>query len=436
MLPPRPLESWRRPISVVRTWTATGIAPPHDCDDTNPGCRLDCTDADGDGFCPPHDCDDSNPHWVDTDSDGVPDACDNCPVDFNPDQLESEGFEPDLVITDRVVSPRSVAGADVDGDGDLDVLSASLLDEKVAWYEKLDGDEIFGSQNVIATDGQAKLICSADVNGDGSVDAIVALQFPTSSTEVINWYRISGGVSGTAVAEETHDILSMSAHDLDGDGDLDILVAVGAPGDGSVGWYENLAGSGLFSLRRPIGAGVRRAVAGDVDGDGDLDVVAAGRFGVRWFDNVDGTGGFSARSSLSSVEAGEPLIADLDGDGDADVAVVHTEQDEPYVVWDRLAWYENVDGAGTFGTRSDIDDLDLNGWADYKLDSEDVDRDGDNDLFCGASFGMSSGIAWYENSNNGAVSNAGTSLPSIPRTSSSSMWTVTGMPTCCPPPTY
>ena len=46
---------------------------------------------------------------------------------------------------------QSVFAADVDGDGDLDVLSASLRDDKIAWYENMDGAGTFGAQQVIST---------------------------------------------------------------------------------------------------------------------------------------------------------------------------------------------------------------------------------------------------------------------------------------------
>jgi len=38
-------------------------------------------------------------------------------------------------ISTTANSATSVAAADVDGDGDTDVLSASALDNKIAWYE-------------------------------------------------------------------------------------------------------------------------------------------------------------------------------------------------------------------------------------------------------------------------------------------------------------
>ena len=67
-------------------------------------------------------------------------------------------FGPQRVITTAVNVCRSVYAADLDEDGDLDLLSASLLDDKIAWYENTDGAGSFGPQQVITTaaDGAAR----------------------------------------------------------------------------------------------------------------------------------------------------------------------------------------------------------------------------------------------------------------------------------------
>ena len=55
----------------------------------------------------------------------------------------------DHTISTSAVGAYSVHAADVDGDGDMDVLSASGSDDKIAWYEN-DGSESF-TEHVIST---------------------------------------------------------------------------------------------------------------------------------------------------------------------------------------------------------------------------------------------------------------------------------------------
>ena len=50
-------------------------------------------------------------------------------------------------ITTSADGARSVYAVDVDGDGDMDVLSASAVDDKIAWYEN-DGSESFTAHTI------------------------------------------------------------------------------------------------------------------------------------------------------------------------------------------------------------------------------------------------------------------------------------------------
>ena len=59
-------------------------------------------------------------------------------------------FGTQQIITANAIGAKSVYAADLDGDGDMDVLSSSEVDEKVAWYKNLDGLGNFGSQQVIS----------------------------------------------------------------------------------------------------------------------------------------------------------------------------------------------------------------------------------------------------------------------------------------------
>ena len=83
---------------------------------------------------------------------------------------------------------RSVYAADLDNDGDVDILSASLDYDKIAWYEN-DGNGNFGSQKTITTnaDGAASLY-AADLDNDGDMDALSASKYD----DKIAWYENDG----------------------------------------------------------------------------------------------------------------------------------------------------------------------------------------------------------------------------------------------------
>ena len=64
-------------------------------------------------------------------------------------------------ITTAADGPHSVTTADVDGDGDLDVLSASENDNTLAWYEN-DGNENFTLHEISTADNAAESVDAAD----------------------------------------------------------------------------------------------------------------------------------------------------------------------------------------------------------------------------------------------------------------------------------
>ena len=60
-------------------------------------------------------------------------------------QAQPNLFGPQNIITNSLEGAISIHASDLDGDGDQDVISASVYDDKVAWYEN-DGNGIFGEQ--------------------------------------------------------------------------------------------------------------------------------------------------------------------------------------------------------------------------------------------------------------------------------------------------
>ena len=97
---------------------------------------------------------------------------------------------PQLISTSADVA-RSVFAADLDGDGDVDVLSASWNDDKIAWYENTDGLGDFGPERIISTSADgAYSVFAADLDGDGDVDVLSASLFD----DKIAWYENIDGL--------------------------------------------------------------------------------------------------------------------------------------------------------------------------------------------------------------------------------------------------
>jgi hypothetical protein len=90
------------------------------------------------------------------------------------------------LITAEANGPFSIHAADLDGDGDLDVLSASSRDGTIAWYENADGLGQFGPRQVITRQTfSARLVFAADVDGDGDVDLLAA----SDLDDKVVWYE-------------------------------------------------------------------------------------------------------------------------------------------------------------------------------------------------------------------------------------------------------
>jgi len=228
------------------------------------------------------------------------------------------------IISTSANNARSVYAADLDGDGDLDVLSASIDDDKIAWYENLNGTRDFSDEKIITLSAAGAVdVFAADIDGDGDQDVLSASGFD----DTIAWYENggAGAFSSAQIVSSTADFAeNVHAADIDGDGDLDVLSS--SFGDDTIAWYENADGDGSFSTARIINASANEAInvfAADLDGDGDQDVISAS-FGddtIAWYENTDGSGTFSAPKVISTTadEAFEVYAEDLDGDGDPDV---------------------------------------------------------------------------------------------------------------------
>ena len=68
------------------------------------------------------------------------------------------------------VAAQSVVAADLDGDGWLDLASATYIDNTIAWYRNLDGQGSFSERQVVTSAASAAYgVAAADLDGDGCI---------------------------------------------------------------------------------------------------------------------------------------------------------------------------------------------------------------------------------------------------------------------------
>ena len=299
-------------------------------------------------------------------------------------------FGPRLVVSASVSQARAVVAADFGSDGRMDLASVSQQDSKIAWYENTNGAGAFGAEQVLSPSARgARAVVAADINGDGDLDLAAALY----SGNGIAWYENEGaGYYGPqqVVTTDANGAYSVFAADLDRDGDMDLASA--SENDNKIAWYENLYGNGTFGPQRVVSAsagGARSVFAADIDNDGDMDLASAsvndGK--IAWYENTDGNGTFGSQQVVTTIAPGASSVfaADIDGDGDMDLASASVGDD-------KIAWYENLYGNGTFGPQRVVS---TSAAGARSVFAADIDGDGDLDLASASR--EDDKIAWYEN---------------------------------------
>jgi len=216
---------------------------------------------------------------------------------------------------------RGLAVLDLDEDSVPDLLANLRVDGGVHWL-KGNGDGTFGSPVDVAPSATAGGIVVGDLNQDGSEDLITR----TSGGFSVYLNDLAGGFESPVFYGTAGSVVDFELVDLNGDGHLDVFAAQYGPemkvflnvGNGAlIAWQAFSFEEFSFSI-----------TAADVDHDGDKDIVAAawvedsgpGLFEIlnngngEFFEHTQIGGGFGQQRY---VEAG-----DLDLDGDDDVVVL------------------------------------------------------------------------------------------------------------------
>ena len=241
--------------------------------------------------------------------------------------------------------------ADLDGDGDEDlyvtVLSGAYGNQLVNnfFYYKNTGSNSnpeysYITNNYFSTldifsNSSPELI---DIDNDGDLDLFIGNQYDLSATPWvgrIHFFRNTGSSSSPNYVEESTSLLNENMGqmltpefgDLDGDGDMDLLV-----GDfnGFIQYFENTSSNNnlTFLPIENVGnidlSGNSVPTLGDLDGDGDLDMLVGQLNGsLVFYRNVGNTSQYNFQMEpFDDIEVennSAPELLDVDGDDDLDL---------------------------------------------------------------------------------------------------------------------
>lgn len=275
------------------------------------------------------------------------------------------------------------AVADIDGDGDLDVLAQLQPSGQLHWLENLGDLRIMPAVGLQAEWLNGRIVAVEDMNGDGEIDvllrrAVFTGQGPVFELAIAYAVSFPNFAPIEVIATVTGVSSDFSIGDEDGDGDLDLLVVslvsngprtvavrndgvtftsrvvtpdiaqgsrqvfVEANGDALRDVVE--VGPGGAAVRLNLGGfafgaptvfqagdpGVRPVASFDVNGDGFEDVLAKGLVGPWHWAAADGSGGFSTFAALVGLDRGQGIDgADLNGDGLVDLVTYEPSNGNP-----------------------------------------------------------------------------------------------------------
>jgi FG-GAP-like repeat len=230
----------------------------------------------------------------------------------------------------------AVALADLDNDGDIDLIGGGLyssgsIDNGAVTIRRNNGNGTFGLAEIIMFTNpnyvsNPKELTTGSINSDGFPDIVAAVP----SGRAIEGFVVvtsngSGGFNAPVYYEASQQTFDAAIVDLDNDGDGDVVTL--ANSSAAVTVHEN-PGNGSFPvLTRYEVASLSDAVeSADIDNDGDIDIVVNGEVDIASNDAVvkilknNGNGTFAPAIDYSpSRNFADMRLRDINGDGFVDL---------------------------------------------------------------------------------------------------------------------
>jgi len=189
-------------------------------------------------------------------------------------------------VDNSMASPWGMYVEDIDSDGDLDIIVGTAITgtntDKISWYEN-DGSASFTERSITTTADSVRSVFVIDVDGDGDMDLLST----SVDNNTVSWWQNNGSQVFTKIDIDTgaNGAADVTAADVDGDGDVDVLSANQT--DNTIALYLN-NGSEVFTKKAITNSlsGARAVRFADLDSDGDLDILStATSDDLSWYEN-------------------------------------------------------------------------------------------------------------------------------------------------------
>ena len=265
-------------------------------------------------------------------------------------------FRRQVLLGGRRPRITHVQVVDLDGDGTNEVLACDAFGNRVLRFVP-DGNGGWRTET-LAEDLLAPAHATVvDLDQDGDRDLVIAvlgnIQPDDGVVGRVVWLEATAdGYRRHVLLDDVRRVADVRAGDLDGDGDIDLAVAVFGYARGQVLWLENNGSQRFIEHELHSAPGTIHVPLADYDGDGDLDIVTVVSQDEEeiWGFVNDGTGEFEKRRLwyTTNYDLGSAglVAADLDDDGDQDLLLPAGDNFEYRYTYPQpyhgCLWFENL----------------------------------------------------------------------------------------------